>query len=345
MDDAAQLIGAVQLQLEQHTEAVPQGAGDLARAGGGTHQREAGQVDADALGAGALADHDIQRVVLQRRVEHLFHLPGQAVDLVDEEHVALLQIGQQGGKVAGLLDGRAAGDADLHPHLVGDDARQRRFAQARRAVEQDVIHRLAAALGRFQIDLQVLLDLVLTDVVFQMLGTEAVFLVVRRGQARLHHFCAIERGFVLHGLPPACHAPQGQLDDLFHGQGAVDLGDGQGGFALAVAQRHQRRNGLPGSLSGGRVGRSTGHVLQIDALHEALGHLVLQFQHDALGQFGADAGRGLEGLVVARRDGQRHPVRLHDAQDGKAHLGAHARHRRQQLEAGSAAPRWQSRTG
>ncbi len=149
LDDAAQLIGAVQLQLEQHAEAVTQGAGDLARAGGGAHQREPRQVDADALGAGAFADHDIQRVILQRRVQHLFHLPGQAVDLVDEQDIALLQIGQQGGKVAGLFDGRAAGDADLHAHLVGDDAGQRGLAQARRAVEQDVVHRLAAPLGSF----------------------------------------------------------------------------------------------------------------------------------------------------------------------------------------------------
>ncbi len=90
--------------------------------------------------------------------------------LVDEEDVALLQIGQQGGEVTGLFDGRAAGDADLHPHLVGDDARQRRLAQTRRAVEQDVVHRLAPALGRFEIDFQVLLDLFLSDVVLQMLG-------------------------------------------------------------------------------------------------------------------------------------------------------------------------------
>ena len=102
------------------------------------------------------------------------------MDLINEEHVALLQIGQQGGKVAGLLNGRAAGDADLHPHLVGDDARQRGLAQARGAIEQDVIHRLTAPLGGFQIDFQVLLDLVLSDVVLQMLRAKAVFLVVRR---------------------------------------------------------------------------------------------------------------------------------------------------------------------
>ncbi len=101
-DDIAQLVGAVKLQLEQHTEAVAQRAGDLARTGGRTHQREPGQIDADALGAGAFADHNIQRIVFQCRVKHLFHLPGEAVYLVDEVDVALLQIGQQGGEVAGL---------------------------------------------------------------------------------------------------------------------------------------------------------------------------------------------------------------------------------------------------
>ena len=67
---------------------------------------------------------------------------------------------------------------------------------------------------------------------------------------------------------------------------------------------------------------------------EALGHLVFQFQHDALGQLRAHTGSRLERLVVARRDGQRHTVRLHHAQDGKAHLRAHAGHRSEQLKAG-----------
>ena len=180
LDDVGKLVRAVKLQLEQHTEAVPQRAGDLSGTGGGAHQRKARQVDADALGAGAFADHDVQRVVFQRRIQHLFHLPGQAVDLIDEQHIALLQIGEQGGKVTGLLDGRAAGDADLHPHLVGDDAGQGGLAQARRAVEQDVVHRFAAPLGGFQINFQVLFDFFLSDVVLQMLRAKAVFFVVRR---------------------------------------------------------------------------------------------------------------------------------------------------------------------
>ncbi len=53
------------------------------------------------------------------------------MDLVDEEDIALLQIGQQSGQVARLLDGRAAGDPDLDPHLIGDDPGQGGLAQTR----------------------------------------------------------------------------------------------------------------------------------------------------------------------------------------------------------------------
>ena len=81
------------------------------------------------------------------------------MDLVDEQYIALLQIGEQGGKVAGLFNGRAAGNTDLYAHFVGNDACQCGLAKARRAVEQDVVHRFAAPLGSFQIDFQVLLDL------------------------------------------------------------------------------------------------------------------------------------------------------------------------------------------
>ena len=97
---------------------------------------------------------------------------------------------------------------------------------------------------------------------------------------------------------------------------------------------YQRRNGLRRTLGGRCVGRSTGHILQRDAVHKALGHLVLQFQYDALGQLGPHAVGRLKGLVVPGRNSQRHPLRLHDAQDGQPHLGAHAGHGSEHLKAG-----------
>jgi hypothetical protein len=53
-------------------------------------------------GGRSLADHDVKLIVLHRRVEDLLHHGAQPVDLVDEEDVPRLQVGQEGGQVAGL---------------------------------------------------------------------------------------------------------------------------------------------------------------------------------------------------------------------------------------------------
>ena len=55
---------------------------------------------AGSSGRLALAQHDVELEVLHRRVEHLFDGSGQAVDLVDEEHVALAELAEDGGEVA-----------------------------------------------------------------------------------------------------------------------------------------------------------------------------------------------------------------------------------------------------
>ena len=67
------------------------------------------------------------------------------MDLVDEEHLALLQVRSASpARSPGFsITGPAVG-ADRHAQLVGDDVRQRRLAEAGRAVEQHVIERLAA---------------------------------------------------------------------------------------------------------------------------------------------------------------------------------------------------------
>ncbi|MPN60535.1 hypothetical protein SDC9_208263 [bioreactor metagenome] len=88
------------------------------------------------------------------------------MNLVDEQHVALLQIGQQGGKVARFFNRRAGRDANLHPHLVRNNASEGGFAKARRAIQQQVVQRLAAAFRGFKVNTQVAFDLVLPDIFF-----------------------------------------------------------------------------------------------------------------------------------------------------------------------------------
>src|SRR3546814_2494376 len=107
-------------------------------------QREAWQIDADRARLGAFADHQIERAILHRGVEHFLDRGLEAVNLVDEEDVAILQIGEERGEIARFGDDGAGGGAETDPHLARDDLRQRGLAEPRRAEETDVIERIAA---------------------------------------------------------------------------------------------------------------------------------------------------------------------------------------------------------
>ena len=76
------------------------------------------------------------------------------MDLVHKEDVPLVEVRQQRRQIPGLLDGRARGDADARPHLLGDDPGQRGLAQAGRAVEQHVVQGLAPGPRSVDIDFQ-----------------------------------------------------------------------------------------------------------------------------------------------------------------------------------------------
>ena len=77
------------------------------------------------------------------------------------------------GQIAGFLNGRAGGDADIDTHLIGDDAGQGGLAEAGRAVEQGVVQGFVSQPGGFDIDEQVALCLLLTGVIVQQLGPQA----------------------------------------------------------------------------------------------------------------------------------------------------------------------------
>ncbi|MFK4561491.1 hypothetical protein ABIF95_004021 [Bradyrhizobium ottawaense] len=85
------------------------------------------------------------------------------MDLVDEEHVALLEIGQQRGEIAGLGDDGTRRGAKADTELLRHDLRQRGLAEARGTYEQHVIQRLAALAGRLDEDREVLARLLLAD--------------------------------------------------------------------------------------------------------------------------------------------------------------------------------------
>jgi hypothetical protein len=166
-EDQHQLLGRVEVEPGDEAEAVAQRAGDQAGTGRGAHEREPRQVEADRAGRRALADHDVELEVLHRRVEHLFDRARQPVDLVDEEHVAVVEIGEDRGEIAGALQRGATRDPQAHAHLHRDDAGETGLAQPGRAREQDVVDGLPALLRRAQHDLQVLDQARLADEVVE----------------------------------------------------------------------------------------------------------------------------------------------------------------------------------
>ena len=100
------------------------------------------------------------------------------MDLVDEQHVVRLEVGEQRREIAGALEHRARRLAQVHAELVRDDVRQRRLAEARRAEQQHVVERFLALPRRFDEDRQLAADLLLPD----------VFVEEARAQRALDHF-------------------------------------------------------------------------------------------------------------------------------------------------------------
>ncbi len=108
------------------------------------------------------------------------------MNLVDEQHVAVLQFCQNSSEIGGLGDGRAIGDVNLSAHFVGDDVSERGFAKAWRAVQQNMIDRFAAALGGAHGDAQLAHQRFLADVLLEALRAQRVvelrfFLTLRFG--------------------------------------------------------------------------------------------------------------------------------------------------------------------
>ena len=99
------------------------------------------------------------------------------MNLVDEEHLAVAEIRENGGQIARLLQHRPRGGANRRAQLVGDHVGERGLAETRRAVQQHVIERFAALTRRRDRHLQVLANAILPDVVVNRARPQAGFVL------------------------------------------------------------------------------------------------------------------------------------------------------------------------
>ena len=155
-------------------ETPPQGGRDASGPGRRADQGELLDLELVAAGARPLANDDVQAEVLHGRVEDLLDRGLEAVDLVDEQDLFGLHVGQDGREVARPLDDRPRRGLDADAHLLGDEVGETRLAQSRGPVEEDVVEVLVALLGRVDEDAEVGLDLLLADELIEGSRPEAV---------------------------------------------------------------------------------------------------------------------------------------------------------------------------
>ena len=146
--DQLQLLARIEIEPHRNAEAVTQWRGEQARPRRCTNQGEARQIDLHRPRRRPLANDQIELKVLHGGIENFLDRWIEPVDLIDEQNVAVFEIGQQRGEVAGLGDDRAGGRAKVHSELARNDLRQRGLAKAGRADEQHVVERFLARARR-----------------------------------------------------------------------------------------------------------------------------------------------------------------------------------------------------
>ena len=140
-----QLGLGIEIEPHRNAEAVAQRIGEKPGARGGADQRELGEIDLHRTRRRPLADDEVELKILHRRIEDFLDRRIEPVNFVDEEHVALFEIGEERGEIAGLGDHRPRRGAEIDAEFARHDLRQRGLAEPGRADEQHVIERLARA--------------------------------------------------------------------------------------------------------------------------------------------------------------------------------------------------------
>ena len=196
-DDDLEVGDGVEVQAVDDAEAPPERGGEETGPRGGAHEGVGLQRHLHRAGAGAAADHQVEGVVLESGVEDLLDLGVEAMDLVDEEDLPILECGEESREIARPLDDRPRRGLDGDVELGGQDVGETGLAHAGGPEEQDVIERLAPGPSGFDGHAEVGHHRRLADVFVQGPGAEGLVVpeLVVQGAAG-------EKAFVAHVCLP-----------------------------------------------------------------------------------------------------------------------------------------------
>ncbi len=144
-DDEFQLIMGVEIQPHRNAKTVAERRGQQPLPAWSRRPSvKAGKSIRTTARRRPLADHDIQRTIFHGGIKDFLDHRIEPVDFVDEQNIAVLEIGEQCRQIAGFCDDRARGGAEPDAHFLRHNLRQRGFAQSRRAKKQHMIERIPA---------------------------------------------------------------------------------------------------------------------------------------------------------------------------------------------------------
>ena len=162
----------IEVEPDRDAEAVAQRIGQQAGTRGRADQREARQIDLDRARCGARPDDEIELEVLHGRIEDLLDRRVEPMDLIDEQHIAILQIGEERRQIARLGDDRTRGRAEVDAELARHDLRQRGLAEPGRPDEQHMVESFLPGAGGLDEDLEIGARLLLADELGQLLRSQ-----------------------------------------------------------------------------------------------------------------------------------------------------------------------------
>ena len=139
----------------------------------------------NTAGSRPLVNHDVDAVVLHRRVKVLLDHGRKSVNFVDKQHIVRFKARQQSRQVARFVEHRPRSQLKAHPQFVGNDVRERGFTQSRRTVQQSMVQRFAAVFCRFDKHPQVLDHLALSAKVLEPQRAQGIFEVALGGCGRI----------------------------------------------------------------------------------------------------------------------------------------------------------------
>ena len=158
-----QLFGGVKIQPLQQPKARSHRRCEQSQSRCCAHHSKGFKRNLIRPGTRPAIDHNIQRKILHCRIQMFFYHPIHAMNLVDKQHIALIQIRQNPRQISRALQYRSRCHMNFNPQLVRYHISHRRFAQTGRPVQQNVIHSLIAMMRSLYSNTQIRLRLFLPD--------------------------------------------------------------------------------------------------------------------------------------------------------------------------------------